>query len=467
MRNNNRNKRRTDDKKPYGKKEGKSFGRGGSYKKEGGSYKKRRPFDKDKRDERSIDNDDKPFKRERSYDGAERRYEKKDGGYRRKRSFDREKRDERPRDDEKSSKRERSYSKDERRYEKKEGGYNKKRFFDKDKRDERSRDDDKKPFNRRSSYGKNERSFRKDEGEHKRESYFDTDKKREDRDHKQNSFDGEEPKRSYRENSKYGQEKKIYKRKPQRRYERKEEPEPVYDGLTRLNKYIANAGICSRREADDLITSGVVSVNGKVVTEMGYKVKEGDEVRYNGEPIKKEKMVYVLLNKPKDFITTMDDPGGRKTVLELVRKAGRERLYPVGRLDRNTTGVLLMTNDGELTAKLTHPKYGVKKVYHVTLDKNFKATDMQQLSEGITLEDGFIKPDIISYVADGANKNEVGVEIHSGKNRIVRRMFEKLGYEVVKLDRVIFAGLTKKDLPRGRWRFLTEKEIGFLKMMPK
>lgn len=238
------------------------------------------------------------------------------------------------------------------------------------------------------------------------------------------------------------------------------------DGLIRLNKYIANAGICSRREADELILAGAVSVNGKVVTEMGYKVKPDDLINYGGETLRKEKLVYVLLNKPKDFITTLDDPADRKTVFDLVRNACKERIYPVGRLDRNTTGVLLLTNDGDLTKKLTHPKHGIKKIYMVTLDKPLNKPDFDEIANnGVTLEDGHIKPDAISYVGEGSGKKEVGVEIHSGRNRVVRRLFEQFGYTVVKLDRVVFAGLTKKDLPRGNWRLLTEKEVGYLKMM--
>lgn len=236
------------------------------------------------------------------------------------------------------------------------------------------------------------------------------------------------------------------------------------DGLTRLNKYIANSGICSRREADQLISTGAIAVNGKVVTELGYKIKPGDTVQYGGETIRPEKNVYILLNKPKDYITTVDDPDKRKTVLDLIAGACKERVYPVGRLDRSTTGVLLLTNDGDLTKKLTHPKYERKKVYHVTLDKNFKSADMDKLREGIMLEDGEIKVDEISYVEAAESKKEVGVELHSGKNRIVRRMFEALGYKVVKLDRVYFAGLTKKDLPRGKWRFLTQREVNMLHM---
>jgi 23S rRNA pseudouridine2605 synthase len=234
-------------------------------------------------------------------------------------------------------------------------------------------------------------------------------------------------------------------------------------GQIRLNKYIAAAGICSRREADDLISAGLISVNGKTVTQLGSKVNPADEVKYNGQRIRTERKVYLVLNKPKDYVTTTDDPKERKTVMLLIRDACSERVYPVGRLDRNTTGVLLFTNDGELAKKMTHPSGNKKKIYHVFLDKNISSGDLKQLAEGITLEDGFIQPDAISY-ASRENKREVGLEIHSGKNRIVRRMFESLGYRVDKLDRVYFGGLTKKNLPRGKWRFLTEKEINMLKM---
>jgi 23S rRNA pseudouridine2605 synthase len=237
------------------------------------------------------------------------------------------------------------------------------------------------------------------------------------------------------------------------------------DGTVRLNKYIANAGICSRREADELIESGVVQVNGKIITEMGFKVKPTDVIKYGGQTLKKEKLVYLILNKPKDYITTVDDPQQRRTVLELIQGACRERIYPVGRLDRATTGLLMFTNDGELTKKLTHPRYGVRKVYHVELDKPLKRSDLDKIAEGLELEDGPVKVDEISYVGDGKDKANVGVELHSGKNRIVRRIFEHMGYNVRKLDRVVFGPLTKKDMPRGRWRFLTEAEVGMLKMI--
>jgi 23S rRNA pseudouridine2605 synthase len=231
----------------------------------------------------------------------------------------------------------------------------------------------------------------------------------------------------------------------------------------RLNKYIAQSGVCSRREADTLIEQGKIRVNDMVITEMGYQVMPGDKVYYEKKLLSKEKLVYVLLNKPKDFITTTDDPQERKTVMNLVATACEERIYPVGRLDRNTTGLLLLTNDGELSKKLTHPSHEVSKVYQVELDMPLSNKHFENIQEGIELEDGPIKIDEIA-VLDNTARN-LGIEIHSGKNRIVRRIFESLGYEVTRLDRVMFAGLTKKDLPRGKWRFLSEKEIIRLKYL--
>ena len=257
----------------------------------------------------------------------------------------------------------------------------------------------------------------------------------------------------YDPNAKYSKKKQIeYK-------EQFVDPnEPI-----RLNKFLANAGVCSRREADEFITAGVVSVNGEVVTELGTKIKRGDEVKFHDQAVSIERKIYVLLNKPKDTVTTSDDPQARRTVMDLVKGACSERIYPVGRLDRNTTGVLLLTNDGDLASKLTHPKYLKKKIYHVHLDKNLTKADMEQIAAGIQLDDGEIQADAISYT-DDFKKDEVGIEIHSGKNRIVRRIFESLGYKVVKLDRVFFAGLTKKGLRRGEWRYLTEQEVNFLRM---
>ena len=257
----------------------------------------------------------------------------------------------------------------------------------------------------------------------------------------------------YDPNAKYSLKKRI---------EYKEEYFDPTEPL-RLNKVLANAGVCSRREADEFIQAGVVTVNGEVVTELGTKILRTDEVKFHDTPVSLEKKVYVLLNKPKDYVTTSDDPQQRKTVMDLVKDVCPERIYPVGRLDRNTTGVLLLTNDGDLASKLTHPKFLKKKVYHVHLDKNLTSHDMDQIREGITLEDGEIKADAVEY-ADQHDKSQVGIEIHSGKNRIVRRIFESLGYRVTKLDRVQFAGLTKKNLRRGDWRFLTEKEVDMLRM---
>ncbi len=247
-----------------------------------------------------------------------------------------------------------------------------------------------------------------------------------------------------------------------------EERKPITvgaDGKVRLNKFIANSGVCSRREADMLIKAGAVTVNGKIVDELGTKIDPSDVVVYNGQKLSTEKKVYVLLNKPKDYITTSDDPQGRKTVMDLVKLPGMQRLFSVGRLDRNTTGLLILTNDGELTKKLTHPKHGVRKIYHVVLESPVTRADMDKIANGITLEGEVIIPDAIDYIEDGKDKKQIGVELHSGQNRVVRRIFESLDYKVTRLDRVVFAGLTKKDLPRGQWRFLSEKEVNFLQMI--
>jgi 23S rRNA pseudouridine2605 synthase len=257
----------------------------------------------------------------------------------------------------------------------------------------------------------------------------------------------------YDPNAKYSQKKRI---------EYKEQFTDPNQPL-RLNKYLANAGVCSRREADEFITAGVVTVNGEVVSELGTKVKRSDVIKFHNEPVTIEKKVYVLLNKPKDCVTTTDDPQVRLTVMDLVKNACEERIYPIGRLDRNTTGVLLLTNDGDLASKLTHPMFMKKKIYQVQTDKNVTKHDMEQIATGIQLDDGEIHADVIDYI-DEEKRNLIGIEIHSGQNRIVRRIFESLGYKVVRLDRVYFAGLTKKGLRRGTWRYLTEKEVSFLKM---
>ncbi|SEM38537.1 23S rRNA pseudouridine2605 synthase [bacterium A37T11] len=319
--------------------------------------------------------------------------------------------------------------------------YQKDRIFDKDK-----------PFNRNSDKPVNrDRSFSKDTPYNK-DKHFNKDK----------SFSKDRP---YRQDKPYAKEGVGRKRtvRSDDREEKRFAKEREDNGMIRLNRYIANSGICSRRKADELIEAGVVSVNGVVVSELGTKVDPmKDEIRYNGERLKREKMVYVLLNKPKDYITTTEDPQERRTVMNLVDKATRERIYPVGRLDRNTTGLLLMTNDGDLAEKLSHPRNSITKIYQVELNKNLTQGDFNKIEFGLTLEDGLIKPDSLSYV-QGGSKKDIGIQIHSGKNRIVRRIFEHLGYDVVKLDRVIYANLTKKDLPRGRWRYLEEKEIIQLK----
>ena len=284
-----------------------------------------------------------------------------------------------------------------------------------------------------------------------------------------NSEGGDRPQRSYGNRDSYSRPiRRTGDYDPNAKYSKKKQIEYKEQFVDpndpiRLNKFLANAGVCSRREADEFITAGVVSVNGVVVTELGTKIKRGDEVKFHDQAVSIERKIYVLLNKPKDTVTTSDDPQARRTVMDLVKGACDERIYPVGRLDRNTTGVLLLTNDGDLASKLTHPKYLKKKIYHVHLDKNLTKADMEQIADGIQLDDGEIHADAISYT-DDFKKDEVGIEIHSGKNRIVRRIFESLGYKVVKLDRVFFAGLTKKGLRRGEWRYLTEQEVNFLRM---
>ncbi|WP_445725747.1 pseudouridine synthase, partial [Flavobacterium sp.] len=275
------------------------------------------------------------------------------------------------------------------------------------------------------------------------------------------SEDSKRPKRF--ETDKYKTDRKSSISSKEKSAPKKTSSNPETDGI-RLNKYISNAGICSRREADVYIAAGNATVNGKVVTEMGYKVQLTDEVRFDGSSINPEAKRYVLLNKPKNFITTMDDDRGRKTVMELVANASKERIYPVGRLDRNTTGLLLFTNDGEMAKKLTHPKHHIQKLYHASLDKKLSMSDLTKISEGFMLDDKRVIVDEISYIMDQP-KSEIGVKIHSGRNRIVRRIFEHFNYSVVKLDRVVFAGLTKKDLPRGHWRHLTEMEVNNLKML--
>lgn len=298
---------------------------------------------------------------------------------------------------------------------------------------------------------------------------------------RQNDFESDQPQRPHYSKSgpKYTIDEQGYRHKrywdhsdrKQKAFENAAQSEDDFmetDGKIRLNKYLAGSGMCSRREADRMIKAGMVQVNGEVVTEMGVKVNYDDEVKYNGMIVKPEPKRYILLNKPKDYITTLKDPSARNTVMELIEGACKERVYPVGRLDRNTTGVLLFTNDGDLAKKLTHPSNEVQKIYHVTTDKPVSHADLQKIADGFELEDGFIAADEVAYADERTgNRCEVGIRIHSGRNRIVRRIFEHLGYDVKKLDRVMFAGLDKKSLSRGRWRFLTEREVGFLNMISK
>ena len=331
----------------------------------------------------------------------------------------------------------------------------------------------------RSFQPREERSFNREERPYNRERNFN-------REGGERSFNRENREAGFNREGGFGKRSftkggpKRTERKP--RVERSNEPKryintanqytldnyPTYDtpkqeGAIRLNRYISMSGICSRREADEYITKGEITVNGVVVTELGSKVMPEDVVCYNGKKIENEKKVYIVMNKPKGFVTTLDDPHADKSVMDLVKNACTERIYPVGRLDKNSVGVLLLTNDGDLAKKLTHPTYEKKKIYQVSLDKHLTRADMEQMILGITLEDGDIAADDICYVDDPKMKNAVGIEIHSGRNRIVRRMFEHMGYHVGKLDRVYFAGLTKQKLKRGEWRFLTEKEVAMLK----
>nr|WP_288813273.1 pseudouridine synthase [uncultured Sphingobacterium sp.] len=407
---------------------------------------------------RSKDNSDKPFnKTGRSFDknDSSRSFDRKEGSFDKRDSFKRSDR-----------------SDSSRSFDRKEGSFDKRDSFKRSDRNDSSRSFDRKEgsFDKRDSFKRSDRndssrSFDRKEGSFdKRDSYKRFDKDDRSSNNRSRSFDKPSNRkfdgdrsRNFDENKSF--DDKQYTKRPKKKAETSTED----DGLIRLNRYIANAGICSRRKADELITAGVIWVNGEPVSELGTKVDPAtDEIRYNNERLKREKMVYVLLNKPKDYITTTDDPQERHTVMELVSKATKERIYPVGRLDRNTTGLLLMTNDGNLAEKLSHPRNSISKIYNIELNKSLTQGDFNKINFGIELEDGIIKPDDLSYV-QGGSKREIGIQIHSGKNRIVRRIFESLGYEVVKLDRVVYANLTKKDLPRGRWRYLEEREIVQLK----
>ena len=387
------------------------------------------------RPRRRFDDDDKPRGEHRFEDRPRRRFDDED---RPRRRFD----DDKPRG--------------ERRFEDRP----RRRFDDEDR--PRRRFDDDKPRGERHFEDRPRRRF---DDENRPRRRFDDDKPRGERrfeDRPRRRFDDDKP-RSRRFNDNNEEEAP---RRGRKGYVR--EKDPMYDrpkatGEIRLNKYLADCGICSRREADDLIKAGCVTVNGEVITTMGFKVKTEDKVVYGGQTLNREKLRYVLLNKPKGYITTSDDPFERDTVMELVQGVCEERIFPVGRLDKQTTGLLLFTNDGELTKKLTHPSSEIAKLYQVSLDKPLTKNDMLRIAEGIELDDGFIAADSIAYVEGEESKKEIGIELHSGRNRIVRRIFEHLGYEVEKLDRVMFAGLDKYKLPRGEWRFLTDQEVAMLK----
>ena len=381
---------------------------------------------------------DKP-RGERRFDDerGDRRFGDRKFGDRSRRRFDDDERPRRRFDDDKP--RERRFHDDERPRRRFDDDDRPRRRFEDDDRPRRRFNDDERPRRRFDDDKPRERRFRDDDRPRRR---FDND------DRPRRRFDDEEPRRG----------RKGYVREKDPMYDR-----PKATGEIRLNKYLADCGICSRREADDLIKAGCVEVNGEVITTMGYKVKTDDKVVYGGQTLNREKLRYILLNKPKGYITTSDDPYERDTVMELVKNACPERVYPVGRLDKQTTGLLLFTNDGDLAKKLTHPSSEVPKLYHVILDKPLTKNDMLRISEGIELDDGPIAADNIAYDQDDESKKSIGIELHSGRNRIVRRIFEHLGYEVTKLDRVMFAGLDKYKLPRGEWRFLTDLEVLNLK----
>ena len=341
------------------------------------------------------------------------------------------------------------------------------RFNDEDRPRRRRFEDDEKP---RRKFNDDERPRRRfnDDDEKPRRRFNDDEKPR-----RRRFEDDEKPRRKFNDEDRprrgrrfEDHEEEEAPKRGRKGYVREKDPmydRPAATGEIRLNKYLADCGVCSRREADDLIKAGCVTVNGELVTTMGYKVKTGDKVVYGGQTLNREKLRYILLNKPKGYITTADDPEGRETVMELVKGACSERIFPVGRLDKNTTGLLLLTNDGELAKKLTHPSSEVTKLYHVILNKPLTKNDMLRIADGIELDDGFIAADSIAYDEDDDSKKGIGIELHSGRNRVVRRIFEHLGYEVTKLDRVMFAGLDKYKLPRGEWRFLTDREVAMLK----
>lgn len=463
------------DKKPFGRKSSSESGERKSYG-EKRSYGDKKPFERrgdsdfserKSYGERRSYGDKKPFERRGDSDSGERKSFGEKRTYGEKKSFG-----EKKPYGEKKQFGERKPFRENKSFERK----NNSGFGEGDRKpyERRSSSDDKRPFERK--YPKKEETGFNDEWNQSLDAALGNDaaefRKAEKSDRplaKRSSaskFERKEKHEFYGDKKKY--ESKSFNKPVRERntIDREEKFSESNDEFTvRLNKYISNAGVCSRREADDLIQAGVVRVNGEIITTLGYKVKPGDVVNYGGQTLKNEKLVYLLLNKPKDYITTMDDPQNRNTVMSLIAGACRERIYPVGRLDRNTSGLLLFTNDGELADRLMHPSFEAKKIYHVELDKNLKPDHFKALVEGIELEDGEAKVDDIAFIGDGFDKRQVGLELHSGRNRIVRRMFEHFGYVVKKLDRTYYAGLGKKDLPRGRHRFLTSAEVGHLKMI--
>ncbi|OAQ40615.1 pseudouridylate synthase [Pedobacter psychrophilus] len=469
----------SNDRKPYGDRK-ENFGDKKPFGSREGSYGDRKPFG----EKREGSNDRKPYgdRKESSFGDRKPFGEKREGSNDRKPFGDRKESsfgDRKPFGDRKESsfgdrkpfgdKRESSFGDRKPFGDKREGSFgDRKPFGEREGGDRKPYQKKDTSFEGRKAYGE-KRNFNKTDSE--RKPFVSSDK----------SFGGEKTPYANRENYNNSDENSFKRRSDDLRRDSNQFNDDQVklksrsnnksfrneDDTIRLNRFISNAGICSRRKADELIAAGVVSVNGEAVTELGTKVNPAiDQVRYNGELLKRGKMVYVLLNKPKDYITTTDDPQERKTVMDLVDKATSDRIYPVGRLDRNTTGLLLLTNDGDLADKLSHPKNSISKIYNVELDKALSQGDFNKIAFGLELEDGFIKPDDVRYVT-GGSKSEVGIQIHSGKNRIVRRIFESLGYDVIKLDRVIYANLTKKDLTRGRWRYLTEQEIIQLKHFTK
>ena len=441
--------------------------------KSAGGYKKERPkFAQDEKprrfnsSERSYrSNNEQDERPKRSYNrkpqfGHNEQDERPKRSYNRKPQFGHNEQDERPK---RSYNRKSQFGHNEQ-DERPKRSYNRKPRFENNEHDERP----KRSYNRNPRFGNNEQDDRPKRSYNRDNSNF-RDRDRDSKPRRFASSQEEQPKRRRRDitaespilSEIVAKRKREGRQTPQRQKVLSLAFEEQH-GPVRLNKYIANAGICSRRDADVLITTGAITVNGEVVTELGIKVMPTDEVRYGDKVLQREKPVYLLLNKPKDYITTTDDDRDRPHVMQLVQNACKERIYPVGRLDRDTTGLLLFTNDGEMTKKLTHPRHLIRKMYYVELNKNLTNTDFNMVKEGVELSDGLIKPDEFDYVGD--SKKELGITIHSGKNRVVRRIFESLGYEIEKLDRVVFAGLTKKDLPRGHWRFLSEAEINILKM---